>query len=678
MSVVIPEGRLRGDGQTAESAAIPTPGTAVVKPSNDVGSASQRRRVFAAAVLPPVGAVLIVLSYHHAAGLAEPDDTQFALYWLGFLGGMLPLVALACSTGISGVARACALAGIGLMGNIRGLRLPAGPMGNDEFAHMRQVIETYLHGDVGHVSQLLPISEYFPGLHQTIGAFARLTGSPLWLAALAVVALAHVLSVLAVYQLVRAVGASASGAAAGAVVYSLNPSWATFDTSVSYESLALPLLLWGLAAAVAASCAPKEPGLRYIAVAVLCAAALPMIHHLSTIMLCLILALLIVAGVVHLVRRVVAKDRGAPRARLWPLLLAASCLLASTTFWWSKIRQTLVDYLSPAVTRGWAQLSELGDLVPASGSGIRTPFGSSQNPVYETACGLLFPAVVLVLFLGSLAVLWLNRRRFGSAPWGFAALGAMYFLSIPMVLTRGGAEGAHRSWAFSFIGIAVLCGLAWSFGVPPAVVARFGPLGRGIARFRRPGLRVGVVGVVLAVMYVGGAALGTNVSSRFPGSAYVGDDTRSVSREGAAVAAWMAAQAPVDTPVMADRWVSQQVGWMGRMAPLIPSPNFPLWDLYMSAEPVRPEVLKQVLDADVRYVVVDARMATTRPRMGFWFTGDEPGADSTRLFPQVAIDRFNCLPWLRARYAAGPLTVYQVDADVLRRTMAGSCERRYA
>jgi hypothetical protein len=98
----------------------------------------------------------------------------------------------------------------------------------------------------------------------------------------------------------------------------------------------------------------------------------------------------------------------------------------------------------------------------------------------------------------------------------------------------------------------------------------------------------------------------------------------------------------------------------------------------MSAEPVRPEVLKQVLDAGVRYFVVDARMATTRPRMGFWFTGDEPGVDGTLLFPQVAIDRFNCLPWLRASYAAGPLTVYQVDAGILRRTMAGSCERRDA
>ncbi len=375
--------------------------------------------------------------------------------------------------------RACALAGIGLFGTVgRALRIPAGPLGNDEFAHMRQVMETYLHGDVGHASELLPISEHFPGLHQTISAFARLTGSPLWPSALAVIFLAHVLSVLAVYQLVRAVGASARGAAAGAVVYTLNPSWATFDITVSYESLALPLLLWGLAATVAASCAPKQPGLRYIAVVVLCAAALPMIHHLSTIMLCLILALLIVAGVVHRVRRVVAKDRGAPREHLWPLLLAAACLLDSIIFWWSKIWDSLVDYLGPSLKRGWTQLSQIGDLVPASGSGIRTPFSGSQNPIYEIVCGLLFPPVVLVLFLVSLAVLWRNRRRFGSAPWGFAALGAMFFLSMPMVLTSGGAEGAHRSWAFSFIGIAVVCGLAWSFGVPPAVVARFGPLGR--------------------------------------------------------------------------------------------------------------------------------------------------------------------------------------------------------
>jgi hypothetical protein len=676
VNVVIPEVRLRGNGQTAESAALANPKAAAVKPANDVGSGSNRLRLWAAIVLPPVGAAVALLALHHAAGLAQPDQAQFALLWAGFLCVMLPLVALACSTGINGVTRTCALAGIGLLGTGRLLRISAGPMGNDEFIHTRQAIETYLHGDVGHGSSIF---SHFPGLHQTISAFARLTGSPLWPTALAVIVLAHILSVLAVYQLVRAVGASPTGAAVGAIVYTLNPSWLYFDTSVSYESLALPVLLWCLAAAVAASRAPKEPSLRYIAVVVLCAAALPMIHHLTSIMLCLILVLLTVVVVVHSVRRIRPKGRGAPREHLWPLLLAESALLVSMIFWWSKFREELVDYLGPSLTRGWAQLQQILRLKALVGSfGGRVPFSGAQNPIYETVCGLLFPAVVLVLFLVSLTVLWHNRRRFGSAPWGFVALGAMFFASMPMVLTNGGGEGAHRSWGFSFIGIAVVCGMAWSFGVPSAVVARFGPLGRIVGCFGRPGVRIGVLGVVLTVLYVGGAALGTNISSRFPGSANVGDDTRSVSREGAAVAAWLAAHAPVDTPVVADRYTSHQVGSEGRMAPLSPSATFPMWDLYMNAEPVRPPVLKQVLDADVRYFIVDARMSTTRPRVGFWFDPDEPGVYEKRLFPQVAIDRFNCLPWLRARFAAGPLIVYEVDADVLRRTMAGRCERRDA
>ena len=187
-------------------------------------------------------------------------------------------------------------------------------------------------------------------------------------------------------------------------------------------------------------------------------------------------------------------------------------------------------------------------------------------------------------------------------------------------------------------------------------------------------MRIGLAGGVITVLAFGSAALGTNVSSRFPGSENVGDDSRSVSREGTAVTAWIAAHVPVDTPVLADRYVSQQLGSFGRMATLKPSATFPLWDLYMSAAPVHPELLKEVVDSGIRYFVVDARMATTRPAMGYWFTKDEPGVDGTVLFPEVAIDRFNCLPWLQATYAAGPLTVYEVHADVLRRTMAGSCQ----
>ncbi len=635
---------------------------AAVKVFHELASGYQRLRPPAAVVLPPLGAVLILLSYHHAAELSQADQAQFALFWAGFLGGMLPLVELACAARSDALTRACALAGIGLFGMVPFLLRKPWPLDYDEFAHLRQALETFLNGDVGHPSQLQPITEVFPGLHQAVHAFARLTGLPLWDTGTIVIALAHVLSVLAIYQLVQAVGVPARGAAAGAVVYTLNPCWVWFDTDVSYESLALPMALWCLAATVAASRAPGRPSLRFIAVTALCAAALPLIHHLTTIVLCLIVALLIVVGRIRQVRLAEATHADAPQENLWPLLVTASCLLVSMAFWWYGIYDWIIGYLSPSLTHGWAQLRDLlRGRTAAESSGERHPFGGADNPTYEIASGLLFPALVLVLFAPSLAILWHNRRRFGSAPWAFAVLGGMYFLYMPMVVTKGGAEGAHRSWAFSFIGIAVLCGLAWSFG----------PASGG-----RPGVRVGFVSVVLVVMTLGGAALGANVSSRFPGSAHVGDDMRSVSREGVAITAWIAAHAPVDTPVLADRYVSQQLGSKGRMASVQPSPTFPIWDLYMSRGPVGRDVVKQVLDAHIRYLVVDARMATTRPRMGFWFTGEEPGNDGAGLFPQVAIDRFNCLPWLRATYAAGPLTVYEVDADVLRRTMAGSCESR--
>jgi hypothetical protein len=678
MSTVIPGDARTGDDLPAGDDAMPVSAAAVEQPFRQSSFSKQRLlRVFAV-VLPPVGLVLILLAFNHAAGLAEPDNLQFALLWAGFMCGMLPLIALACSAGINGVTRSCALVGIGLLAVVgRALRLPAGPVGYDEFAHMRQVLEAFTRGEVGHPSALLPISESFPGLHQVVSAFARLTGLPLWPPALAVIALAHVLSVLAVYQLVRGVGASATGAAVGAVIYTVNPSWIYFDTSFSYESLGLPLVLWSLAATVGAIRSRQRRGVRYIAVIVLCAATMPMVHHLSTIMLALILALLIAAGVVHMLVRV-ARHHDGPRHHLWPLLFAEICLVLSITFWWSKIHNVLLAYLSPALTRGWAQLNHIFTVAPSARSAIRAPFSNSQNPIYERVCGLLFPFVVLVLFLMCIVILWRNRHRFGSVVWGFAGVGAMFFLSLPMVLTPGGAEGAHRSWAYSFIGIAVLCGLAWSFRESGVAATHFAALRRSVARVGRPGVRVGVVAVVLTVLYIGGAALGINVSSRFPGSPHVGDDARSVSRESAAVASWMSAHAPVDTPVVADRYTSLQLAWTGRMAPLSPSPSFPVWDLYMSAQPVRRLVLKQVLDAEIRYFVVDSRMATTRPQMRQWFTGDEPGAGTMQLLPQAAIDRFNCLPWLQAKYGAGPLTVYEVNADVLRRTMAGSCGRQPA
>jgi hypothetical protein len=650
--------------------APPVPDAAVASLRKNRGSRQQRVLMCVAAVAVPVGAVLIVLAYHHAAGLAQPDDLQFALYWAGLLMGMLSLVALACAKRIEAVMRTCALVGIGMFGMVPRLQR-FGPAGSDEFIHLRQTIEAFYSGEVGHTLFLLPISKEFFGLHQLASAFARLTGMPLWFAGISLIAVAHILSVLAVYQLVRLVDVPARGAAVGAVVYTLNPSWLFFNAGFSYESLALPLVLWCLAATVGAGRATTTPALRSIAAAVLCVLALPMIHHLSTIILCLILTLLIVARLAYWFPRTIVGGVGACRERLWPLALIWFCLLGSIHLWWSEKYDWLISYLGPAWTEGSSQLGKILDGIGKT-SGQRSLFSDSLNPVYEVVSGYLFPFVVLGLFLWSLTVLWRNRRQVGTAVWGFAILGAMFFASMPMVLTQGGAEGAHRSWGYSFIGIAVVCGMAWSYG--PRSRESSGTRSHLVAKtLGRPGVRAGAACIVFIVLAFGSATLGVNVSVRFPGSAHVGDDVRSVSKDGAAVTEWLSAHAPVDTPVLADRYVSTQVGSLGRMSALRPSATFPIWDLYMSAAPVRPEVLKMIWDSEIRYFVVDSRMATTRPRMGYWFTRNEPGVRGDEPFPQAALDRFDCLPWLQGVYAAGPLTVYEVDRDTLLRTAAGSC-----
>ncbi|KWX56731.1 hypothetical protein ASJ79_02160 [Mycobacterium sp. NAZ190054] len=621
--------------------------------------------------MPPIGAGLIVLSHHHAAGLPEPDNMQFAVYWAGFLSGMLPLVGLACARSVGGVTRAFAVAGIGLFGMVPRLLHPT-PSGSDEFVHLRQAMETYLAGDVGHDLNLLPITKEFFGLHQVISAVAHLSGLPLWTSGLVVISLAHVLSVLAVYQLVRNVGVPAPGAAVGAVVYTLNPSWMYFNVAVSYESLGLPLVLWCLTAAVAAGRATTNPAVRAIAMAMFCLVALPTVHHLSTVMLCLILALLITARLVPWFPRAASGDLHNHQERVWPLALIWFCLLSSIHLWWSEKYGWLINYLGPALSEGFSQLSRILDGI-GSTSGQRSLFKNSANPIFEIVCGYLFPFVALALFLWAVTVLWRNRRRVGSALWGFAALGAMFFASMPLVLTSGGAEGAHRSWGYSFVGLAVICGMAWSLGPrTPGLVAAKWPSVSSV--LRKPPVRTAVGCLVFTVMAFGSAALGVNVSHRFPGSANVGDDARSMSYEGRSVAEWLEAHAPVDTPVLADRYVSSQLGSLGRMSALRPSMKFPIWEIYLNAEPVRPEVLKQIWDSKVAYFVVDSRMALTRPRLGTWFTREEPGRGGTELVPQAALDRFDCLPWLSGVYAAGPLTVYRVDRYTLRRTAAGSCE----
>ena len=647
-----------------------------------------------------VGGLLLVASYHHAAIQTGPTDRlTFLLYWAGFLTGALALAASLTAPRTRPGSRLFALIALGLFGMLpRLLRSPGGPLGADEYAHLRQMLETYQHGDVGHVSYLLPITQFFPGLHQVVSALAHLTGIPLWTTALGVITAAHLLSTLGISALVRCAGGSAPAGGLAAVVYLLNPSWVLFDSQVAYESLALPLLIWTLAGAVAACRASGGTAVRLVAAAAIPALTVPLVHHLTAVVMCLLLAALPVAAALGRLATRWHPDgpvRGGPVERVGPLLAVMVCGVGATIWWFMGAADLILHYLSPALVRGWDQLRQiLSGSAPAAGvgaaTGRRTPFSGTQLPLYEVVSGLVFPLLMFGVVVVAAGILWRGRRRLGPTVWVFGGLALAYFVSIPAVLTAGSSEGAHRSWAFSFIGVAMVCGLAYGLaldGVHPAVAhpdvvhpasrawpgrVALPPRLRELLHRRR--VRLGLVAALLGVLLVGSTANSAeNVSSRFPGVPRVGDDERAIDPEGEAVSAWMSTHAAPDTPVLADRFVSLELGSQGRMSTLSPSPTFPVWDLFVQARPISPQVLQQVYGAGIRYVVVDSRMATTRPALGFWFTVDEPGAGGSHPYPASAIARFACLPWLDARYAAGPVTVYEVDRADLLRTMAGSC-----
>ena len=61
-------------------------------------------------------------------------------------------------------------------------------------------------------------------------------------------------------MLVRDAARSPKAGAIAAVVYSLNPSWLFFDAQFSYETLALPILVWVLVFALRGTAARRGAG----------------------------------------------------------------------------------------------------------------------------------------------------------------------------------------------------------------------------------------------------------------------------------------------------------------------------------------------------------------------------------------------------------------------------------
>jgi hypothetical protein len=592
-------------------------------------------------VAAAAGAALLVAANRAAEW---QSGSPFGLFWAGMLIFTLPAVWWAVRGASSPRLRLAVLVGYGGFTYLpKLLRNPSGPLYHDEFAHWRQSREIVLDGRLFEQNPIVRVIGDFPGLHSMVASIAALTGLTVWHAALFVLVVAHVLVVLGVLVLAAELWSDVRIAATAAILYSLNSSFLFFDTQFGYESLAIALYVWTLVALQRAMRGPRRAG--WAMVALMLAAACIATHHLTALGLIATMVLVCAVTTVQAVRRRV------PAVATWIAWSVTAAAAVLVTAWLCWVAPKTAGYLDPYLGRA---IDQIAGMAGDGGEGGRTLFNQSVAPWWERATAFAAPAVAGVAMLAAVIGF---RRRATTDPVALAMLilGAAYFPAALLILTPSGAEGARRSWAFSYLGIALV--------VAPAVVAL-------LTRTVHKVLALGLCGV----MMVGNTAAGMNPSYRFPGPPIFGSDTRAATPEVLAASSWLRATQGRGLRILADRYSGLIFGSYGGQNPATGSITFPTYDVYLAqpGRPIPPALLGQLRSWDFGYLVVDRRMAREVPEIQIYFETNEPiRHDGRPAFTLGQLTKFDGTPWTIKIYDSGDIAIYRFDFTSLGRTASG-------
>jgi hypothetical protein len=613
--------------------------------------------ILAVAACAAAGMGAIVKSYL-VAETTVSNEAEFIWFWAGMSLAEIPLIAVIARRRTSAAARSALLLIIGFASYApKLLRDPGAPIYHDEYAHWRATYDIIATGKLFQPAQIIPVIGHYPGLHAATAVLVDVSGLSIWQAATVLVLLCHVALLAGIVTLARAMGLDSRAATLAAVAYGFNASFLYFDTQFSYESMGITLVVWSLAAFAQAIRAQPGPHRRaWCCLTVTLTFGCAITHHLTTIELT---AVMLIASVALSLPQVARSDgwRGTA-ATAWRL---TAFTLAAIVGWITLVAPSTVAYLAPYL--GTA-LNQLAQMVSGSSSG-RQLFGDSLSPWWEHAAAFGVPLVALVFATHGLLLLrrWRRNGRLAAGRerallLACATVGLVYFPSTVFVFSRAGAEGAHRSWAVSWIGLAIVAALSATWLVDWASLRR-----RAVARWTA----LGVLTVMTATALVGGTAAGLDASYRLPGPFLFGSDARSDTPELNAMTQWFRVRFGTGTHVITDRFTALEVDSFGLQDSALPSAAFPVWDLYTAApgQPLGPPLLLTEMKADrYRYLIVDKRMATEVPQLGIYFEGNEPGdfqlPNGQPIF-KGRLAKFNGVLWMTKVFESANYAVYRMN-----------------
>ena len=585
-------------------------------------------------VIMTVGLLAMSLSLNAAR---QSIGWAYAGFWLSLLVTVIPPMARSLAPRIQRTERlALVLAtGLGLFW-VAILRTPIQLQGYDDILNLRTLLDILASGRLFTENPLLLVNPLYPALGETAAAFSQVSGLDPFTAAVVITGLLRVVLVLGTFLLFETVSGSSWIGAIASVIYMTNPDFLFFSSAYVYESFALPfavVVLWLLAERQRAA-PPARTGITVIVLA--CIACVVTGHHLTTIALAGALVLWTLASAFR-------RWRGDDVHRVQGVGGMAAITIVGALMWTLLVASEMIKYLGSlflATIDGALRFLTGGGL----GRGLFQAAGTANPPEDRILALATTLVIVVVLPIGLVILARTMGRRPAALMLGLVALG--YPATQVLRLTSsGGLEVASRANSYVFLGVAFAMALvvAWVLGA--------------LAGKRQTFARAAATALVV-VMFGGGVVLGSAWWSRLPGPFLVGADSRSISPQGNAAAAWMLARLGPDQRVAADRTNRLLLGSTG-MQRVVFDARDPVGLLPLYAdETLDGPALFPLTDQNIRYILVDRRLSSAVPVIGLYFDQEELKTPWKEPISASALGKFDGDDRIDRIYDSGAIQLY--------------------
>jgi len=608
-----------------------------------------------------VGVFLIALAYD--AGRFEVQGLD-ALFWFGLLVLFLPIAGRLLLPGLTRWERVTLLIMLSIgFYFAKYLQYPLYFTYHDEFAHLRTAQDIAASGHLFNENPLIPISSYYPGLEIVTSALSSLTGFSLFGSGILVLGVIRLVLVLTLYLFYELFSNSTRIAGIATLLYMANPQFLFFDAQFSYESLALPLAIFVLFA-LALRCYLPDGRQRGLTVTIwLGLGAVAVIHHITSYAL---VAFLLLWSAISFLQNRSWKELihpGPARAALLGLVFCG--------IWLIYTGDIVVGYLSPHLIGAAVQVKQ----IVASETAPRQLFQDGTgyvSPLWERIVAFASVALIMLGLPPGLILVWRHYRanaiafahsmfalrypalhlrhyRANAVVLALAVVALLYPFSQALRLTPAGSETSVRATEFLFFGIAFVLAIGitklWSSLVP---------------NWRRPTIFMAVLAILLV-----GQLISSSVPDwyRLPGPYLVSADPRSIEPEGIAAAEWLGQHLAPGHIIGSDRINTLLMATYGNQLALTSLTEKSSIDKLFTSQQFGPAEEAIIHQNALQYIVVDRRLSTALPRIGFYFNSSVSGLQQyTRPIDPASLAKFDSLKNVSRIFDSGDIVIYDVEA----------------